>query len=107
MTLKEYEIEDADFGTRTFQWDKARDGVAGFPEGAKLVKRADLTVDETADGADPDPADQSQEPANVLDQTAKGQASQAEVDAAKEAEDAAKAEASAKANKAATAPATK
>ncbi|QXN73507.1 hypothetical protein SEA_ABIGAIL_7 [Microbacterium phage Abigail] len=113
MTLKEYEIPDASFGKRTFQWDKDRDGEVGFPKDAKLVKRGDATVDATANGAgpdpalnsqepangadpdpalnsqepanvlDPDPALNSQEPANVLDQSATGQANQADVDAAK------------------------
>lgn len=99
MTLREYEIPDASFGSRTFQWDKDRDGELGFPKDAKLVKRADTAVEGTADGADPDPAANSQEPGNVLEQTATGQASQADVDAAKAKEDAAKAD-SAKANKA-------
>ncbi|QWY79830.1 hypothetical protein SEA_CROZENNI_7 [Microbacterium phage CroZenni] len=113
MTLKEYEIPDASFGKRTFQWDKDRDGEVGFPKDAKLVKRGDATVDATADGADPDPALNSQEPANVLDQSATGQANQADVDAtkAKEAEEQKAAEekaAAEKANKAApAAPANK
>lgn len=108
MALKEYEIPDASFGTRTFQWDKDRDGEVGFPKDAKLVKRGDHTVDETADGADPDPAANSQEPGNVLEQTATGQANQADVDAAKakEAEEQKAAE-DAKANKAGAAPANK
>ncbi|QUE26047.1 hypothetical protein SEA_SANASANA_8 [Microbacterium phage SanaSana] len=108
MALKEYEIADPNFGTRTFQWDKDRDGEVGFPKDAKLVKRGDATVDETADGADPDPVANSQEPGNVLEQTATGQANQADVDAAKakEAEEQKAAE-DAKANKAAAAPANK
>ena len=101
MTLKEYEIADPNFGTRTFQWDKDRDGEIGFPKDAKLVKRGDATVDETADGAGPDPVVNSQEPGNVLEQTATGQATQADVDVAKAKEDADKADAAAKANKAA------
>ncbi|WNT44401.1 hypothetical protein SEA_NICKY22_8 [Microbacterium phage Nicky22] len=106
MTLKEYEVPDASYGTRTFQWDKDRDGEVGFPKDAKLVKRADATVDPTADGADPDPAINSQEPGNVLEQSATGQANQADVDAAKakEAEEQ-KAADEAKANKAAAKPA--
>ena len=43
----------------------------------------------------------SQEPGNVLEQTATGQATQADVDVAKAKEDADKADAAAKANKAA------
>ncbi|UDG78709.1 hypothetical protein SEA_BABYDAISY_8 [Microbacterium phage BabyDaisy] len=106
MTLREYEIPDASYGSRTFQWDKDRDGEVGFPKDAKLVKRADATVDPTADGADPDPAVNSQEPGNVLEQTATGQANQADVEAAekKAAEEKAAAE---KANKAQSAPANK
>ncbi|UAW08594.1 hypothetical protein QDW42_gp07 [Microbacterium phage Swervy] len=106
MTLKEYEVPDPSYGTRTFQWDKDRDGEVGFPKDAKLVKRGDATVDLTADGADPDPAINSQEPGNVLEQSATGQANQADVDAAKakEAEEQ-KAADEAKANKAAAKPA--
>ena len=99
MTLREYEIPDPSFGTRTFQWDKDRDGEVGFPKDAKLVKRGDATVDATAEGADPDPAVDSQEPGNVLEKSADGQANQADVDAAKAKEDAGKAAAE-KANKA-------
>ncbi|AUG84804.1 hypothetical protein SEA_SHARKBOY_7 [Microbacterium phage Sharkboy] len=100
MTLQEYEIEDPDFGSRTFQWDKDRDGVVGFPKGAKLVKRGDVSVDETADGADPADVVDSQEPDKVLDKSADGQPSQADVDAAKQAE-------GAEADKAKAAPANK
>ncbi len=100
MTLREYEIPDASYGTRTFQWDKDRDGEVGFPKDAKLVKRADTTVDGTADGADPDPAVNSQEPGNVLEQTTTGQANQADVGAAKAKEAEEQKAADAKANKA-------
>lgn len=99
MALQEYEIDDPNFGKSTFQWDKEL-FPKGFPKGAKLVKRGDVTVDETAEGADPADAIDSQEPGKVLEQSADGQPSQADVDAAKAAEKAPE-------NKAADAPENK
>ncbi|QOP64243.1 hypothetical protein QDW16_gp61 [Microbacterium phage Quenya] len=86
MVLKEYEVEDPNFGTRTFQWDKDEAGEVGFPKGAKLVRRAGVEVDGTADGADPAPVVESQEPGNVQEKSAEGQAAEPDAKAAEQPE---------------------
>lgn len=101
MVMKEYKIKDASGrGFRTFQWNT--DEFPDLPKGAKVVGEVESV--ETPEGANPDPALASQEPGNVLDESARGQASQADVDAAAEA---AKAEEAEKATKAGKAPENK
>ncbi|QDH92386.1 hypothetical protein SEA_CELAENA_7 [Microbacterium phage Celaena] len=86
MVLKEYEIEDPNFGTRTFKWDKDEAGEVGFPKGARLKQRASVEAAPTAEGADPAPVVESQEPGNVQEKSAESQPHQKDVDAAKAAE---------------------
>lgn len=52
MALLEYEVEG-----RTYLFEDN-----DVPDGAKLVSDADASVPDTADGADPEPAEESQEP---------------------------------------------
>jgi|GEM_PF-6253890 len=85
MALQEYKVEDPNFGSRTFQWDKEVAGEVGFPKGAKLVRRSGVETESAPAGADPAPVVDSQEPDNKLDETARGQAHQADVDAAEKA----------------------
>lgn len=81
MAMQEYKIKDPSYGSRTFQWDTDLD--KNLPKGAKAVGSVDLV--EPPEDADPAPVLDSQEPGNVLEETARGQATQADVDAAEKA----------------------
>lgn len=79
MALAEYEVEDEYGNPRTYQFEEGDQ-----PKGAKKVGTITPQEDAPADQAGVT-AEEQQEPGNRLEETARGQATQADVDAAEKA----------------------